>query len=294
VYGSLRVYRATELQKAVKSQSLRVDIRLVFAIPASDTRSMISPFPWPGGKRALVPHLLKMIPTHRNYVEVFAGSAKLLFAKEPSTLEVLNDLNGDVVNFFRIAKHRPAELAEALEHECVHAARFLELSAEATPDDELDRALRFAYLTWYSFGGKGTHFARPTVRGRARKPLDSVRGLLEALARRLSAVCIEQKNFAEILARFDAEETFFYLDPPYLNFGSNDRYAPFTLERLQKLFTQLRGLKARWLMSFEDHSAVRAAVRECGFSMTSVEVPYTLASGNRQKGGREVLICNYS
>jgi DNA adenine methylase len=117
---------------------------------------------------------------------------------------------------------------------------------------------------------------------------------LEALARRLSAVCIEQKNFAEILARFDAEETFFYLDPPYLNFGSNDRYAPFTLERLQKLFTQLRGLKARWLMSFEDHSAVRAAVRECGFSMTSVEVPYTLASGNRQKGGREVLICNYS
>jgi DNA adenine methylase len=117
-------------------------VRLVFAFNASDTVAMISPFPWPGGKHALVPQLLQMIPEHRTYVEVFAGSAKLLFAKEPSSFEVVNDLNGDVVNFFRVAKHRPAELAEAMESECIHAARFRELQA-AAPTDELAQVLNF-------------------------------------------------------------------------------------------------------------------------------------------------------
>lgn len=87
---------------------------------------MESPFPWPGGKRALKGTLLKLIPEHSLYVEVFAGSAKLLFAKAPSKMEVMNDLNGEVINFFRVAKHRPAELAERLESgfwSCVGARR---------------------------------------------------------------------------------------------------------------------------------------------------------------------------
>ena len=68
-------------------------------------------FSWPGGKHRLLKHLCSRIPAHSLYVEVFAGSAKLLFAKEPSKAEVINDLNGDIANFFRVTKHRPAELA---------------------------------------------------------------------------------------------------------------------------------------------------------------------------------------
>ena len=150
---------------------------------------MNSPFPWPGGKRALKKTLLDLVPEHEIYAEVFAGSAKLLFAKDPCGLEVLNDLNGDLINFFRVAKHRPAELAELLEIECIHAGRFRELRTQAQPVTEIERALRFAYLVWYSFGAKGEHFASSSARSpKAKRPLDRVRELLRATADRLAKV----------------------------------------------------------------------------------------------------------
>ncbi len=129
------------------------------------------------------------MPEHEIYAEVFAGSAKLLFAKDPCGLEVLNDLNGDLINFFRVAKHRPAELAELLEIECIHAGRFRELRTQAQPVTEIERALRFAYLVWYSFGAKGEHFASSSARSpKAKRPLDRVRELLRATADRLAKV----------------------------------------------------------------------------------------------------------
>src|SRR5438270_4491529 len=120
---------------------------------------MDSPFPWPGGKRALKKVLLQLIPKHRAYVEVFAGSAKLLFAKSPSRWEVLNDVNDDLLNFFRVVKHRPAELAERMERDFIGKARFVDLRAKTKMENEIDRAMRFLYLVWYSFGAKGEHFA---------------------------------------------------------------------------------------------------------------------------------------
>jgi site-specific DNA-adenine methylase len=71
-----------------------------------------SPIGWPGGKRRLVKRLLSLLPEHRTYVEPFCGSAKLLFAKDPSQTEVISDANGDLINFFLVTKYRPSALAE--------------------------------------------------------------------------------------------------------------------------------------------------------------------------------------
>jgi DNA adenine methylase len=255
---------------------------------------MNSPFPWPGGKRALKKTLLGMIPEHNIYAEVFAGSAKLLFAKEPSGLEVMNDLNGDVTNFFRVAKHRPAELAEQFEIECIHAGRFRELRREAQPLTELDRALRFAYLVWYSFGAKGEHFASSSARSlKTKRPLDRVRDLLRETAARLTKVLIEQRDFAEILARYDSASTFFYLDPPYVAFQPNGRYEPLSAERRSELFASLANIKGRFLMSFDDHEEVRRLAKDHHFRSLSVGVVYTISGGNSRKASPELLISNY-
>jgi DNA adenine methylase len=255
---------------------------------------MTSPFSWPGGKRALVRRLLPLIPAHRNYVEVFAGSAKLLFAKEPSPLEVLNDVNCDLITFFRVVKHRPAELAEMLEQECIHAGRFRDLRNEAQPRTEIEAALRFAYLAWYSFGGKGQHFARASAKNpEVKHTLDAVRQLLTRAAARLSRVLVEQRDFSDILDRYDHKDTFFYLDPPYVEYAPNGRYEPLTQARRAEMFARLAKVRGRWLMSFEDHAEARAAARQHGFKLRKVGVVYTLSGQAERKSTNELLISNF-
>lgn len=227
------------------------------------------------------------------YVEVFAGSAKLLFAKEPSRREVMNDLNGDVTNFFRVAKHRTAELAERFEVECIHAGRFRELLA-ATPECEVDRALRFAYLTWYSFSAKGEHFASSNAKAnRQRRSIATIRETLERTAERLASVQIEQRDFADMLARYDSRDTMFYLDPPYVDFQSNGRYPPLDVERRAEMFKAVAKLKGKVLISFDDHPEIRARVAHHKLHTRKVDVPYTIAGGHKGKKAPELLIANY-
>jgi DNA adenine methylase len=257
--------------------------------------TMNSPFAWPGGKRALQKTLLSLIPEHKIYSEVFAGSAKLLFAKEPANLEVINDLNGDLINFFRVAKHRPSELAEQLQLDCIHAARFRELRANKEVANEIDRALRFAYLVWYSFGAKGQHFGSLSARvPRAKRPLSRVRDLLQATAERLAAVLIEQRDFAEILERYDSPETFFYLDPPYVDFQPNGRYEPLSKERRAEMFARLAGIKGKFLMSFNDCAEIRRLARAHNFKTRRVGVVYTICGAARRTASPELLIANYA
>jgi DNA adenine methylase len=267
----------------------------IHCISASPIMRPGSPFAWPGGKRALKKTLLALIPPHTIYAEVFAGSAKLLFAKNPSKLEVLNDVNGDLINFFRVAKHRPAELAELLETECIHAARFRELRAATPAADEVERALRFIYLVWHSFGAKGEHYASPSARSpQAKHSLDLVRGVLDATSGRLARVHVEQRDFAEILARYDSRTTFFYLDPPYVDFQPIAQYEPLSEERREEMFKLLAQIKGKFLMSFDDCAEIRGLARQHGFGVRSVGVVYTMNRKQERKKSPELLIANYS
>jgi len=248
---------------------------------------MNSPFAWPGGKRCLLKTLKTRLPEHTIYVEVFAGSAKLLFAKEPSKTEVMNDLNGEVTNFFRVAKHRAADLAELLEHEVIHPDRFRDLTNE-TSRDELARALRFAYTTWYSYGAKGEHFAaanlKDALRGTSRRPIDTVRDLLTSTASRLQRVRIEQRDYADLIARFDSAETFFYLDPPYVHFQANGRYDALNDDRRVELFEQLSRIQGTFLMSFDNCIEVRGLAARYGMHIEEVETRYGLGSTPASRG----------
>jgi DNA adenine methylase len=203
-----------------------------------------------------------------------------------------------VTNFFRVVKHRPSALAELLDHEVVHAERFRDLRHQEIPEEELHRALRFAYLVWYSFGAKGEHFASSNAKNRLdskrakmKRSLDCVRELLDQTAQRLRNVLIEQRSFEQILARYDSASTWFYLDPPYVHFQPNGRYVALAEDQRVQLFAQLADLKGDFLMSFDDCSEVRSLARRHRFHVRAVEVGYTLASSpkHRTKAG-EVLI----
>jgi DNA adenine methylase len=257
---------------------------------------MEAPFGWPGGKRNLKKILLELMPQHKAYVEVFAGSAKLLFAKQPSPWEIINDINDDLVNFFRVAKHRPCALAERLEHDLIAAGRFKELR-ESRADDEIDRALRFLHLVWFSFGCKGEHFASTTIqqlnkaKAPVRKSFNIVRTILADTADRLRNVLVENRDFADCIRRYDSPATFFYLDPPYTSFQPNARYKPLG-ERNREPFKVLNGIKGKFLLSFDDAPEIRKLARHFRFKSKQVRVTYTLSKA-RPTVADEVLVSNY-
>ena len=95
----------------------------------SEHKMLNSPFKWVGGKSRLRKQIISLLPQHTCYVELFSGAAWVLFGKPPSDVEVLNDIDQELVTFFRVVKEKPKELITAFEWELVSRAEFQRLAS---------------------------------------------------------------------------------------------------------------------------------------------------------------------
>ena len=172
-----------------------------------------------GAKWKIAPWIIKHFPPHTTYVEVFGGSAGVLLRKPSSPVEVFNDLDGEVVNFFRVLREQPEALARAVAF-TPYARAELDAAWEPT-DDPLEAARRFAVRSWMSIGGPTAQW-KTGFRYRRADPSqpwlqwNRLPEILVATARRLKSVIIEQADYPRILRRYDTSNTLFYCDPPYL------------------------------------------------------------------------------
>lgn len=178
-----------------------------------------SPLPWMGSKRRVAQQILERMPEHTCYVELFAGSAAVLFARdEPAKVEVINDLDGELVNLFRVLKHHLVEFVQQFRWGITSRQmwRWLDDTPPETLTD-IQRAARFYYLHRLGFGGKSvgrTFGYSPTS-----PPRINFLRIEEALSdvhQRLAHVLVEQKPWQDCLRRYDRPTTFFFADPPYL------------------------------------------------------------------------------
>jgi DNA adenine methylase len=173
---------------------------------------------WAGAKWKLAKWIIAQFPPHISYVEPFTGSAAIFLRKSPSKIEVLNDLNQDVLNFFDVLRSRPDELIRAIQLTPFSRAEY-ERSYEPT-EDPLERARRLYVLCWQSFGayaGKKTGWRhQPTeLRGTGiAREFSRVNGLWHAVER-LKMAQLECRPALEVVERFDTPDTLFYVDPPY-------------------------------------------------------------------------------
>ena len=190
----------------------------------------LSAFPWPGGKTHYIGKILPYFPDHRRYVEPFGGSAALLLNKPESYVEVFNDLDDDVVHFFRTVREQRAELQEWLRTVPYSESQYTDWQDDYfeghRPEDDVERAGRWFFLRCTTYGGSAGRragFKRPGKRNEAR----SFRGNTDNLAEvvdRLQEVTIANEDYRDVLDRYDHEETLFYIDPPYVDVG--ERYYP--------------------------------------------------------------------
>jgi DNA adenine methylase len=246
-------------------------------------------FGYPGGKWPIRHLIVSQFPEHLTYVDVFGGSAAILLWKQPSKGEVFNDKNAEIVNFFRVVKHRPAELAEKA-RSWIHSRSEFELLRDTPAGlDELDRAIRFWILTCDSFGGRTRTF------GTARMGIHSVthaRAYLTEVSDRLKDVHIENLDCARCIEMYDGEGSFFYLDPPYLGTkGGDGIYEQLSIKEWTELAALLKSIKGRFLLSSNDHPEVRRLLRE--FRIRPIKVPTSLARTKDVKMRSEILVSNY-
>lgn len=172
-----------------------------------------------GGKSLLAGKLIPKFPEHTCYCEVFAGAAWILFNKEESKVEIINDINTDLVTLYRVVKHHLDEFIRYLRWILVSRDEFERFKTE-NPETltDIQRAVRFYYLLKNSYSSRipNPSFSIKTT-GHPGMNLLRIEEELSAAHLRLSQVYIENLHYEEIINRFDKPHTFFYLDPPYYN-----------------------------------------------------------------------------
>lgn len=244
-----------------------------------------------GGKSLLANKIIPLIPEHNTYVEVFAGAAWLLFKKEESKVEIINDINKDLVTLYRVVKHHLEEFARYFKWILVSREEFERIKKE-NPDTltEIQRSARFYYLLKSAYGSKmnNPYFSISTQRPPRLNLLRIEEELSEAHLR-LARVYIENKDYKALIERHDTPDTFFYLDPPYYN--CEDYYGKniFKKDDFEIIKNILSLLKGKFIMSINDTHEVRELYKD--FNINEVDTTYSV-SGKRQKI-TELLIKNF-
>jgi len=175
-----------------------------------------------GGKWNLAPWIISHFPPHKNYVEPCGGAASVLLQKPRSPLETYNDLDGNVVNFFRVLRDDKDELLRRVSL-TPWAREEYEGCVDVTTGDEIERARKFFVRACMSFNGavsdnKQAYGWRHTLDFdmRASPALDMANNTLAQIAARLIGVQIENRKYQDVIERFNNSQALIYFDPPYV------------------------------------------------------------------------------
>lgn len=178
-----------------------------------------------GGKWKLAPWIISRFPPHRLYVEPFGGAASVLLRKPRSAGECYNDLDGNLVNLFTVLRERAtsAELCRRLRLTPFARAEY-DLAFEIS-DDPIERARRLVVRSYMGHGSssaiseRSTGFRASLVNRGGALPAGEWPGLpaaLSAITDRIQGVLLECRPATQLIDRYDAADTLFYLDPPYV------------------------------------------------------------------------------
>ncbi len=242
-----------------------------------------------GGKSKLRKTIIEMIPNHTCYIELFFGAGWVYFGKEPSKVEVINDIDKELINLFRMIKYHSPEIERQLEYEFSGRDVFEEYK-HCTIEylTEIHRAVRFLYLITQSFAGRGGVYGY----GTSTKPSPQIfyKNVLGELKDRLRNTYVENLSFEKIIDKYDRDYSFFFCDPPYVETTGYDN--AFGEDEHLLLRDKLRTLKGKFLLTINDHEKVREWYKD--FNLKEVQVNYSVSKETKARGKyNELIITNY-
>ena len=246
---------------------------------------MKSFIPWVGGKSRLAKKIVSMFPDNFDrYIEVFGGGGSVLFAKDKhASLEVFNDINGQLVNLFRCARFHRGELQREISGYINAREIFEDIKAQINVRGmtDIQRAAMFYVQIKISYGADGRTY------GCNKKNISTE--YLTEIEKRLKSgagVVIEHKDFENLIKVYDRPNALFYCDPPY---HKTEKYYDvlFTDSDHERLKSSLSNIKGRFILSYNDDEYIRELYKD--FNITAVERQNNLSSGLY----KELIITNY-
>ncbi|GAB4235487.1 MAG: hypothetical protein Tsb0034_09620 [Ekhidna sp.] len=212
-----------------------------------------TPITYYGGKQRLVSLILSLIPVHKLYCEPFVGGAAVFFAKEASEMEVINDLNGEVVNFYR-ACHSDFKKLEKLIQSTPHSRQVhretQEILKDASKHDQVKRAWAFWVQTNMSFSARvfGGYAYEKKSNGTLKRYVNKKLAFNKEVCDRLNMVDIENNDGLQVIKSRDTSDSFFYCDPPYFN-SNMGHYKGYSEKDFKDLLITLSKIEGKFLLS---------------------------------------------
>jgi DNA adenine methylase len=257
---------------------------------------MKTPLSYYGGKQTFAKTIVGLIPPHRLYCEPFLGGGAIFFAKEPARVEVINDTNGELVNFYKVVQEKPAALKKEIAVSLLSRSQHRQARViYENPDmfDQVKRAWALWMLANTSYGHKLTGDYGYGRVGDNSKALDNKRiGFSMEYADRLRKVQIECCDALRIIRSRDIEDAFFYLDPPYVG-ADQGHYDGYTQEDFDALLNILEGLKGKFLLSSYRNKSLADFARRNEWHTLEFTMSSSMTHGHTMRKKIEVLTANY-
>jgi DNA adenine methylase len=257
-----------------------------------------TPVAYYGGKQTLLRHMLPLIPEHKCYTEAFCGGAALFFAKQPSEVEVINDINQNLVNFYRVLKTDFAALKSEID-KTLHS-RDMHLKARIIYDhptlfEPIERAWALWVCSKQGFAAKldgtwGYDKGKNTTSKKIQNAKDAFTDLLQ---KRIEHTQIECADALRIIRTRDSIDTFHFVDPPYINSDCGHYEGTFNEQNFSELLELMSGLSGKFMLTMFPHAILSGFIERHNWKVVEVERAISASKASRRRQV-ELIVMNYN
>lgn len=245
----------------------------------------------------MLKYILPLIPKHDLYTEAFVGGASVLFAKDPAPAEVINDLNGDLINFYQVAqanytalKHR---ISLTLHSRTAHAHAAYVL-AQPVFFDEVERAWAIWVLSKMSFASRLDGAFGYNFSGSMPKKVHNAKdAFTKEISQRLEHVTIECRDALSVLETYDKPSAWHFIDPPYVGTWCGHYDAMFSEVDLGRLLELLARIKGKFMLTMFPNELITQYAEQHNWIIHRIERVISTAK-NKRRTQQEWMICNYN
>lgn len=255
---------------------------------AEEKRSVITGI---GGKNKLANRIIQLMPPHEIYIEPFGNTASVMVKKAPVKKEVYNDIENGVATFFEVLRDNPMALYNSCSAIPYSEELFNRWHNEPLPEDKLERASRFFFLSRASYlGFTNKYFRSSSQETPKRNFAELYRKECERMweiSKRFEHVEILNSDFRKVLKKYAYnKEAFFLVDPPY--YGCRNYYKnEFTWKDHEDLVKLLQKVKGKWMVCHDGNEQIKELYTSLGFTYTRIKTKYASSRRKGEEGAYE-------